>query len=337
MASLYLRGNTFWISYRDKTGKWKDRSTGYRADNPGDRKQAERLCTAQSRQERLRKVTEPKAHGWEWVDSWIDSRWKGRTAALYVGHWERLRKWLVSANIAGPINLRRENCLAYVDWRCQKGVGRNTAIGELKLLSQVIDEAVRREYCSGNPCVKLGLRRDKAPEARAWTDSELATVDADLAARDRFGWMRATYLLGRYQAARLRSCSLPLSCIDLERGTIFYPSPKGGERRAFSQPIDKRLLPALREIVEHRKAEGKQTLCDLPDFPSLEWRRLLDGLGITDVSHHDLRRTWVTAACRAGIPEAAACRFTNHSSSEIHRIYLALTTDDMGGMLERLG
>jgi hypothetical protein len=98
--------------------------------------------------------------------------------------------------------------------------------------------------------------------------------------------------------------------------------------------------------LEHRKAQGKQTLCDLPALPSLEWRRFLDGLksrigdaaepNILDISHHDLRRTWVTAACLAGIPEAAACRFTNHSSSEIHRIYLALTASDMSGMLDRL-
>jgi len=100
----------------------------------------------------------------------------------------------------------------------------------------------------------------------------------------------------------------------------------------------------LREIVEHRKASGKKTLSDIPTGakgskqkpPSVQWREYLDSLGIFDVSHHDLRRTWVTKAALAGIPEAIACRFSNHSSLTVHRIYQRFTTSDVAAMLARL-
>jgi integrase len=67
------------------------------------------------------------------------------------------------------------------------------------------------------------------------------------------------------------------------------------------------------------------------------WREFLDELGISDVSHHDLRRTWITRAALAGIPESVAQKFSNHARQTVHRIYQAFTTDDVAGMLERLG
>jgi hypothetical protein len=41
MASTYLRKESpfIWIRYKDAAGAWKSMNTGYRRDNPGDRKQ----------------------------------------------------------------------------------------------------------------------------------------------------------------------------------------------------------------------------------------------------------------------------------------------------------
>jgi integrase len=220
-----------------------------------------------------------------------------------------------------------------------KGAWRrhNTALGELKLLRQIMAEAVTRELAFSNPVEKLGIKKAPTKEKRAWTDEELTRVDAALKASDPFGWMRCAFLLGRYQAARLRSCALPLDHIDLKRRAIHYAAPKGGREKAFTQPIDKRLLPDLKAIVAHRRSIGATTLCDLPQFPSLELRRYLDGLGITGVSQHDLRRTWITRAALAGIPESVAMAFTNHASTEVHRIYMAFPQADIAVQLDRLG
>jgi hypothetical protein len=261
------------------------------------------------------------------------------TPINYRAAWKRLQLWLADANLNNPVNVTREAALGYLTWRAKHGGSRNTAALELKMLTRVLGEAVRRGYVATNVAWKLGVKRTPPKAKRPWTNEELSRVDAVLKDRDRYGWLRVTFLLGRYQAARLRQCDVPLEGIRLDQATptIYYPTPKGGTERAFSQPIDTRLLPELRELVAHRQAAGYTTLCELPRFgASLTWRRFLDGLGIHGVSHHALRVTWITNAALAGIHESVPKRFVNHASSEIHRIYQRFSGEDIALQLARL-
>src|SRR5262249_32303655 len=159
---------------------------------------------------------------------------------LYRSQWCTLQRWLLEQELSNPRNVTREHCIEYPQWRARNGGGRNTAILELKLLAQILDEALARNYVVAKVARKLGIRRTPSKEKRAWSDKELQKVDAELKRRDPFGWMRVTFLLGRYQAARLRQCVVALEDIhfDRELPTICYPTPKGGAERAFSQFID---------------------------------------------------------------------------------------------------
>jgi integrase len=338
VASLYYRGKAIWVSYKDASGRWRNKNTGYRKDNLGELRQAGRLRDALTLRERTRRTV--SRADWSFVAPWIEVTYghlQTATPVIYRRSWRWLSRWLAEINVPGPINLRREECLGYPAWRAKHGGCRNTAVQEMTLLGQIVDEAIRRGLCENNPARKLRIRREVTANKRAWTEEELAQVDSELASREPYGWMRCSFLLGRYQAARLHQCSVPLDGIDFERRTIFYPKPKGGSERAFNQTISKQLLPTLREIADHRKSAGKSTLCDVPDFgASIEWRRFLDSLGISGVSHHDLRRTWITKAALAGIPESVAQAFSNHSSTTVHRIYMRFTTADMAAQLDRL-
>lgn len=347
MASIYARGDSLWIKYKSPDRVWKRKPTGYRNSNPGDRKQAAKLRDALTRRERTQAPV--RASDWDWVTAWIEQRWQQLTLVRHRASWRRISRYLAEAGCRGPANLTREHCLGYPAHRAKTGTSVNTSALELKLLAQVMDESIVRGYAEKNPCRNLRLARTPAKEKQPFSDEQLSKLDEIFAAGtheyelsghafkvERYGWEHVTYLLGRYQAARLMSARVPLDCIDLEAARIHYPAAivKGG--KAYSQPIDGRLLPDLREIVARRRAAGETTLCEPPELASLCWRQLLDALGMTNVSHHSLRARWVTEAAKAGIPEAVAMRFSNHSSSDVHRIYLRVTQDDVADQLRKL-
>jgi integrase len=148
--------------------------------------------------------------------------------------------------------------------------------------------------------------------------------------------MHVTFLMGLYQAVRLRQSEIPLSRIDFRRRIIDYPSDKVKGGKGYSQPIDPAFYPMLQELVAHRQSIGKSMLCEIPILPSVEWRRFLDELGLKHLVHHGLRATWITRAALAGVPESLAKRFVNHASSQVHAIYQKITATDLMPMLDAL-
>jgi hypothetical protein len=335
MASLFEKRGKLWIRYKHPDGKWKAKPTNWNANHARDRREAERLVAKQSRAEQERRFLTSGA-SWDWVPGWIVTNWSGQSLRRYQVAWKHISEWLSRNGLEGPGSVRRAELERYIPDRMKATVGRNTASYELKYLRRVLGEAVQREYILNNPATGLRVRLEPRKEKRPWTAEELATVDADLKAREPHGWLRVTFLLGRYQAARLGSSALPLTSIDLAAKVIHWPREVMKHAKPLTQPIDARLLPELAEFVEQRRAGGYATLCDPPKMPSLEWRRYLDGLGLRGLVHHGLRVTWITSAAVAGIPQSVAQRFVGHSSATVHAVYLRFSTGDVASMLERL-
>lgn len=340
MASIYRRKDSpfLWISYKDATGKWKSANTGYRQDNIGDRKQAEMVAKRKSLEEMENKPLNVATHRWEdWVVPWITATWgnrTNRTPKKYTNNFWRWLKYFKENGITQPSALRREHIMNYLAWREKRGGQRNTAIDEIKWLGQLMDEAISRGYASTNPARKLHLAKAAAAEKVVWSAFGIDQVEKALSARDKFGWMHVTMLMGLHQALRLRQAEIPLSCIDFQRRLISYPGIKVKGGKAHSQPIDPDFYPILQELVEHRRALGKAMLCEIPVLASVEWRRFLDELGLKHLMHHGLRATWITRAALAGVPESLAKRFVNHASSQVHAIYQKITATDLMPMLD---
>jgi hypothetical protein len=342
MASTYLRADSpyIWISYKDAAGKWKSKNTGYRQDNIGDRKQAERVAKAKSLEEMSNKPVRVANHKWEdWVVPWIDERWgnrSNRTPLLYTNYFWRWLKYFQDIEISHPAALRREHVTGYLAWRKERGGERNTAIHEIKFLGTLMDEAINRGYATVNPARKLHIEKSASAEKVPWSELEVEQVGNALAERDKFGWMHVTFLMGLYQAVRLRQARTPLSCIDFRRRIIAYPADKVKGGKAYSQPIDPGFFPILQELVAYRQAIGSPLLCEIPLLASIEWRQFLDELGLKHLCHHGLRATWITRAALAGIPESLAKRFVNHARSQVHAIYTKITASDLMPMLDAL-
>ncbi len=334
-ASLYKKDGVWYISYKNEAGKWKGKSTGYRVGNLGETRQAKPLCERQSRVQRERDEDAGDSRFDRWVDAWMQTRYGDRpntTLATYQRCWRKLRAWLDQSGLDRPGQVTYAHVQSYLGWRLRHGGKKNTAIADLKFLGVVLGEALKRGYCTANPARQLGLRKDAAKEKVPWNTDEVRRV-GELLHRELWGqWPHVVFLLGLHQAARLRQCAVPLDAIDLRSGVIHWPAGIMKGARPHSQPID----PELARIIDARRQAGHRTLCDLPQFPSIEFRQLLDSLGLQHLVHHGLRVTLVTNMAKGGVPIAQAMRFVGHSGLSVHQIYIKLGASDLLGVFDRI-
>ncbi|MEA3212272.1 MAG: hypothetical protein QOE70_5329 [Chthoniobacter sp.] len=346
MASTYLRKSSpfIWIRIKTADGQWISKATEYRKDNIGDRRQAKLLAERLSVEERARRAATGNETWDDWVDNWMITRYGNRkttTLGLYKRYWKYLRRWMAAEQIHAPAQVSFQTVLDYKAHREKAGVSINSIIHELKFLGVIMNEAVRR-FGGTNPCQKFGFERVPTKGKEPWKDVEVAKVAAAISTQNDF--IQASFILGYYQAARLRQCEVPLRDIDLKRRRITYwrslsgrPLTKGD--KPFTQPLAKAAIPALTDLIARRRAAGHLSLCDVPMLPSLEWRRFLDSLGdLRHLSHHGLRTTWITHAAlsRKKISREEAKAFVNHGSTAIHEIYQRLNADDVAHVADAL-
>jgi hypothetical protein len=335
-----------WIRKKNEDGKWESKPTCWRKDNQGDKRQAQLAAQKLSLEERTRAPKSNREHWDAWVEQWIESRYGGpedrqkTTGTVYRRYWRRWRNWLLSEHLTSPALLSYRTGLAYKEMREEDDTGRNTIIHELKFMGVVMGEAVRRGFAEANPFLRMGLKRDTAAEKIPWTDAQATTVAKEV--QSEADWMEVTFLLGFYQAARLRQCEVPLKDINLKARRISYwksitgrPLTKGD--KPFAQPIARAAIPRLTVLMERRAAAGFRSLCDIPELPSVEWRRFLDRLGFHELCHHGLRTTWITkAALSRKISREEAKAFVNHGSTAVHEIYQRLNADDVAHVADAL-
>ncbi len=116
-----------------------------------------------------------------------------------------------------------------------------------------------------------------------------------------------------------------INCIDFAENKITFPSPKGGEERAFSVPMPSALLPLFERI---RKAKQKFTV-EFPFQPSRRWQQFFIKIKKPHLCFHCLRVTYVNRLRRAGVPREAAMRLVNHASELIDQIYQREKVEDV--------
>jgi hypothetical protein len=153
MASIYKKQNSpFWfIQFIDADGTRRNKSTGLRADNPGETVKARALRAQLEAKELNRNAGEISGGGWDtWVPQYLERHCETpRTLERYSGNWQWLAVWLQENHYHSPRAITYRNALEYIEWRTNykkktgKTVGRNTAIMELKLLAMIMGEAVR--------------------------------------------------------------------------------------------------------------------------------------------------------------------------------------------------
>jgi len=332
MAYLYRKKRSpFWyVVYLNAAGKEEHRSTGLRADDPNDTSTAKGLRAELEAKEHHRAPV-VNSESWDtWVLKFFERHCQSpRTLERYRSNWKWLGLWLQSQRLHSPRQVTYRKALEYLEWRTtfKKKTGkmarRNTAIMELKLLAMIMGEAVRMGFANANPLVSLKLHRDRAAKKPEMTDDEIRTIRAALKSEPE--WMQVAFDIALHTGCRLRETRIPVECLDFEEDKITFPSPKGGEDRAFSIPMPTALRPRLMRII---KTKRKFTL-EFPFQPSRRWQQFFIKMKMPHLCFHCLRVTYVNRLRRAGVPREAAMRLVNHSSELVHQIYQRERVDDV--------
>ncbi len=229
--------------------------------------------------------------------------------------------WLQYRQIHTPKQITYKTALEYIDWRINfkkksgKKAGRNTAILELKTFSLILSEAVHLGHADSNPLAHLRIRKDKAKKKPEMTNDEIVEIRRALQTEPE--WMQVAFQLGLHTGCRVRETAIPMSCVDFDEEKITFPSPKGGEDRAFSIPMP----DALKPLFERLKAQRRATTLEFPFQPSRRWTQFFAKIKKPHLCFHCLRVTYVNRLRRAGVPREVAMRLMNHASELIHQIY----------------
>ena len=282
-------------------------ATGPRAcaDDPNDTAKAKALRAELEAKEHHR-VAAVNSKGWDtWVPTYLERHCESPlTLVRYAGNWKWLALWLQTRRLHSPRTITYRNALEYIDWRMSfkkktgKRAGRNTAIMELKLLAMIMGEAVRLGHADANPLVSLKLRRDRAPKKPELTDGEIREVREALKTEPE--WMQIAFDISLHTGCRLRETRLPMNCVDFRENKITFPSPKGGEDRAFSIPMP----TALRPLLERIHKAGTEYTVAFPFQPSRRWQQFFLKIEKPHLCFHCLRVTYVNRLRRAGVPRS---------------------------------
>lgn len=338
--SVYQRSDrpTYYVAYDcPARARRVCESSGIRTDDPRGKLAAYAYAREKSSSGVMHRQSRDISQWGNWVEDWLRMRFafKARTLTSYLGAWKFLSLWLRENNVPTPRALTYQHAVAFVLWRetqvkkSGRTPGRNTALHNIKVLSRIMREAMRRGYAAGNPCFKLSedVPAAPVPQKDEFTDDEIARIRAELQRRQGLGrpseWMPIAFEISLFQSCRLSATQIPMERIDLERGTIQFHE-KGDQW--FTVPLH----PGLRPLLARLKAEGRAVTCTLGQFSSRNFGRVLRAIGLKHC-FHCLRVTGITRMARAGVPEQQAMAYVHHGSWLVHKIYQRLKPADVRG------
>jgi integrase len=336
MASLFKRRDSpyYWVRTQRPDGSWGGKSTGIRIDSTNAFRKAKQFAAQQTMQEAPSRTITGGQRFDAWVPAFLRTRYKNRgTLVRYLNAWSALSLYFEREGVAAPSQITYRLCNAYPDFRTNPPRGTlkartfNTALTELKVLSAIMHEAVRRDFATANPCSRLGFKRDKTKRKPEISDDEQLAIESSLETSAQ--WMRDCWLVAMRHGCRLAETAVPLKNIDLRAGTISFIA-KGG--RTHTAPIHKDILPV---VAEAKRAKRKH-LVELPAYPAKKWHQFFRRIGMPHLSFHSTRVTVVTRLARAGHPIYKTKAYVGHASDTVHAIYQRLAPIDVRDLGEAL-
>jgi len=356
MASLFKRPRSrfWWIKFRDHSGRCIRQATPYSHLDTRDTRRAE-ILRAEKEVTELRSPRADDSTRWaNWVVDYLRKRHAAspKTLERKLTIWRTLAKYLEETHLATPANVTREHCLNYLPWRRAKrsfrskhhGVAHNTVLLELRVFHSILQEAVRRGWCAGNPCARLEIAKETVREKPELTDEQIQIIRGAIQTRlnrnalseeerRNSQFLHISFEIAIAQGCRMSETHILLEDVDLKNMEITLLA-KG--RKRYTAPLNPALVPLFKEL------HGRTWTYEPPRMPSLVWFKFIDGLrrthpGFARVSFHSTRVTVASRLGRGGVHERVAMAILNHASTTIHRIYRRVAPSEIRGAWQALG
>jgi integrase len=346
MGNIQKRPSGKWRArYRDPSGKERARHFARKVD-------AERWLTS---------VEAAKARG-EWIDparsrmtvgDW-SQRWlaaqvqlKPSTYARYAGVLRR--QILPSWQTVSLAQITHADVAAWVAQLTADGLGARTVRKAHRVLSMILDLAVRDRRLLSNPAAGVRLPRGESPTKRFLSADQVAAL-AKAAEKDRVLVLVLAYCGLRFgEAAALQVADLdPLrrrirverSVTDVD-GQMVTTTPKTHMRREV--PLPRFLAQELAAHVAGRSADDlvftspQGGILRLNNFRRRSFDRAAAAIGLPWLTPHMLRHTAASLAVSAGANVKAVQQMLGHGSAAMTLdVYAGLFGDDLDAVADRL-
>jgi integrase len=341
---------------RRPNGKWRAR---YR--DPAGKERARHFARKVDAQRWLISVESAKARG-EWIDpersrmsvgEW-SQRWlatqvqlKPSTYARYAGVVRR--QILPSWQTVSLAQITHADVATWVAQLTGAGLGARTVQKAHRVLSMILDLAVRDRRLLSNPAVGVRLPRGESPVKRFLSADQLAAL-ANTAGKDRVLVLVLGYCGLRFgEAAALRVADLDLlrrrvrverSVTDID-GQMVTTTPKTHMRREV--PLPRFLAQELAVHVDGR-SEGdlvfsspRGGILRLNNFRRRSFDRAAAAVGLPWLTPRMLRHTAASLAVSAGANVKAVQQMLGHASAAMTLdVYAGLFGDDLDAVADRL-
>jgi len=320
MARSFTRPDSAFIYLRTRRidGSWGKVRTAIRVDDP-DVKRKTAMAVAKASIDEAMQAGSAQAsfRGWSWVPEFLHRHYDNAKSLQRAQNcWAALSVFLETQGITGPEMVTHRLGHDYVTWRQHppkgtvKARAKNTALTEIKILSQIMQEAVKLELATGNPLFRLGIKRAPCKQKAEVLPEEQELIERALLNEPQ--WMQDAWLVAMCHGCRLREVAVPMR--EIRGQTLVF---KGKKDKLHAAPLHEKCLP----LVERRRAEGAALLVDLPAMPSKAWHSFFKRLGLGHLSFHSTRVTVVSRLIRANVSPAVVMQYVGHASQTVNEIY----------------
>ncbi len=324
MASMYQRGNVWWVCYIenghkfDKSLKTKDKKIARYKKNEieiridkGEDPLPDTSLTAAMAFEEFKKAREGRiVQGTADTDNY------------------RIDKFLKDEKIYKLTNINEQNLKAHLDQRIKDGLAPLTANHTIRIIKTFLNWAVKVNKLSKNPIAHMDRYKVNQKEPRFLKTDEVRLVLEKAKESRIYEVVALAVYTGMRQGEIMR---LDWNDVDFENKTITVNLSKPGKFRKI--PIHRNLDDILKS---YKKKSG---LIYSGTVRTIEWEMTLIRRALPDIAHfrfHDLRHTFASLLIRSGVDIYTVSKLLGHGQITTTQIYAHLYEDHIQDAMKKL-